>query len=189
MEVIKKRVLTMLSLLIVVLLGSGCFINSLIPAPKRNFTSSDLLVTKDELEPGWTIPYGPKKDTDNSKPEDTMWEIVNKLPEREISDVTERASLYPTTGQAIASFKEDALFPSNIIVEGWNFASKKADEQKMSCYKYSNLDYPICRWLGRYQEIRIVVIAGLVPGRVTLDELQAIVRAIDTRIINLLDKK
>ncbi len=169
-------------------ISSGCFIKMLIPAPKRSFTAEDLLITEDELPDGWISPWGPRKDTDTSRPSGSMEIALFKSQEAEIHDVDERAAIYPTIKGARVDFSEEAQFPGKTNIEGWSFTSSIADEQKFSCYTYSNLDYPICRWLARYQEIIIQVIGGIKPGRVNLDELQQIVKEIDERVTGNLNK-
>ncbi len=167
-------------------LVSGCFLKLLIPAPKRPFTTNELLVNKDELPIGWTIPWGLQKDTDNSRPSGSTQINLFKAPNAEKSDITQRISIYFSIEEAKNKFSELTKFPGNIDVEGWSFTSAEADEQKFSCYTYSNLNYPICTWLGRYQEIAIEVIGGLEPGRVTLEEMQVILKVIDKKISNYL---
>lgn len=169
-------------LLVAALLGSGCSLNMLIPVPKRSFTANDLLVSKDELPAGWTTPWGPKKDTDNSKPAGAMDIDFFKFPESWKPDILERVALYPSIEQAKNWFLEASQFPGEINITGWSFTSKLADDQKFSCYTYSNANDPICTWLARYQEISIEVVAGLEPGRATLDEMQAIVNIIDEKV-------
>lgn len=168
-------------LLAMVLLESGCSLNMLIPAPERSFTANDLLVSKDELPVGWTAPGGPRKDTDNSKPAGAMDIDLFKSPES-YPDITQWVSLYPSIEQARNWFLETSQFPGETRITGWSFTSILADDQKFSCYTYSNANDPICTWLARYQEIRIHVVGRLESGRVTLDEMQAIVKTIDEKV-------
>jgi len=163
---------------------SGCFVNTMIPAPKRPFASDELLANKEELPIGWTIPWGPQRDTDTSKPQGAMQVNLFKKPNSEKPDVTERVAIYPSVEGAKIQFSEQAKFPENTDVQGWSYTSKIADEQKFSCFTYSNLDYPICTWLARYQEITIEIIGRLMPGRATIDEMQVIVKIIDNKVAN-----
>jgi hypothetical protein len=169
-------------LLATALLESGCFVKMLIPAPKRSFTANDLLVNKDELPVGWTTPWGPTTSTDSNKPAGAMDISFFKSPESWKPDITEWATLYPSIERAKYRFLEDSQFPGETEIDGWSFTSKLADDQKFSCYTYSNLNYPICTWLARYQEITIHVVGRLEPGRATLDEMQAIVKTIDKKV-------
>ena len=59
---------------------------------------------------------------------------------------------------------------------------KLRTNEKLSCYTYSNQNYPICTWLGRYKEITIEVIGRLKPGSVSLGELQTLVKIIDQKV-------
>lgn len=171
---------------VLVLLVSGCFLKTLFPAPKRPFTSNELLVNKEELPLDWTIPSGPQKDTDNSRPPGSMQIDLYKVPKSAKPDITERVSIYSSVEQAKTHFSEQVDFPENTEIQGWSFVSVKTDEQKFSCYTYSNLDYPICTWLARYQEITIEIIGRLLPGRATLNEMQAIVKVVDDKVTNYL---
>ncbi len=173
----------------IAILISSCFLQRLVSAPKRSFSASDLLVNGDELPQGWMAPYGGKNDTDNTKPRGSVTIDLYKPPMSDIADITQRVSIFKSIEHAKNYYSERAQFHGETNISGWSFISKIADEQKFSCYTYPNLDYPICTWLGRYQEITIEVIGRLEPGRVTLEEMQAIVKMIDEKTVRNLAGK
>jgi len=189
MESRRREILICIVLLVTVVTISGCIVRRLIPAPKRSFTTSNLLITEAELPLGWSAPSGPRKDTDNKKPVGSMQINLYTSPGSTGADITQRAAIYPSVEQAKAHFSEDTQFPGETEIKGWSFHSDKADEEKFSCYTYSNVNYPICTWWIRYQEIMIEVIGRLEPGHLSLEEMQTIVKTIDDKVVKKLDEK
>jgi len=189
MEIRRRMVLACVVWLATAVIGSGCIVKRMIPAPRRSFTASDLLVKEEELPMGWASPSGAKPETDNRRPGNSMHINLYKLPEAERADITQLSAIYPSVEGAKVHFSEDIQFPGETDIEGWSFTSDIADEQQFSCYTYSNLNYPICRWLARYQEIYIQVIGRLEPERVTLEEMQTVIQTIDENVAKKLGEK
>ena len=79
-------------------------------------------------------------------------------------------------------------FPGKTNPDGWTYISGLADEQKISCYTYSNMEYPVCRWVARYEEIVIEVIAWLNPNRINIEDFQDLVIKIDEKVISYLSE-
>lgn len=185
----RRMTLMFIILIATVAICSGCLVKRWIPAPKRSFTASDLLVKEEELPLGWISPSGAKLETDNRRPNGSMRINLFKSPEAERADITQLVAIYHSVEGAKVHYSEDIQFPGETDIEGWSFTSSTADEQKFSCYTYSNMNYPICRWLARYQEIFIQVTGGIEPGRATLDEMQKIVKAIDDKVTERMEGK
>jgi hypothetical protein len=179
----KKIQIVRLSLLfiIIVLFLTSCKFQSPISAPKRSFTASELILTQTDLPISWFAPYGSKKDTDSGKPANSMNIDIYHFIVSDRADISEFVSIHKTTQQAKNAFNDSAQFPGQGD-NSWSFTSEIADEEKISCYTYSNQNFPICTWLGRYKEITIEVIGRLKPGSVSLSELQTIVMIIDQKV-------
>jgi hypothetical protein len=182
------RFIIFMALLIGLQLMSGCFLMRLIPAPKRSFLPQDLLIAPEDLPPGLKVVSGPDKTGDHDKPPDSMEISIVKsinepLPNDMQCEVREFIYIHYSIENAKYDYGLDASFPGETNIASWTFMSKLADEQKFSCYTYSNVDYPVCTWVARYEEIEIQVIGWLIPNRVTLDELQNLIRIMDEKIV------
>ncbi len=70
---------------------------------------------------------------------------------------------------------------SGSIPHDWNFKSQFADNSDFSCYTYSNVSYPACDWIARYDRVVIHVLAWLIPDRMTLSDLENIIGKIDAK--------
>ncbi len=171
---------------------SGCMLKVFIPAPPRSFLPEDLLLTEDDLSSDWTIAFGPREVSDDSKPLSSM--EIGLLKSKPLAsdgqskwDVMESVYRFNSIEGAKEDYAVTSSFPGSTDVTGWNFISTLADEQIFSCYTYSNMTYPVCHWNARYKEFEIEVIGWLDPDRVNLQELQSFVTIIDEKVVNNLD--
>lgn len=185
----KLLVVIGLILAFIILVGFGCYWGILIPAPKRDFTSSDLLITETELPSGWTTPYGFLVDTDNRRPAGSMLIDIFTSPESPMphlsqSNISQYAYIYQFIGGAEQHFEEDTAGETGIT--GWSFSSNYADEENFSCRFYRDLDDPICTWEARYQEVIIVVIGRLDPRYLSLEDMQLVAALSDKKVIKYL---
>ncbi len=49
-------------------------------------------------------------------------------------------------------------------------------------------DMSVCEWAGRYEEYIVVFWCRMVPGEMSLADMERVVRAIDERMAQYLDK-
>ncbi len=176
-----------------VLVLSGCILKLLIPAPERSFELKDLVITSDDLPAQWAVVFGSQLVSDNTKPSNSLeiafWKsTAGKLPGEEKWEVKEMLYRFSSIEGAKEDYAVTTSFPGETNIEGWTFKSDLADEQKFSCYTYSNMDYPVCRWVGRYDEIEVEVIAWIDPNRLSLEEVQDLIVKIDERIATNIEK-
>lgn len=176
-----------------ILAMSGCILKLIIPAPERTFLPQDLLLTTEDLPSAWLVAFVPQKVSDNTKPSNSMEIALLKSTDKEITngrkwDVMERVYRFYSIEGAKDDYATIITFPGETNIEDWTFLSSFANEQIFSCYTYSNIEFPVCNWVARYEEIVIEVIAWLDPNRLTLEELQAIVIKIDEKIAKNLEK-
>jgi hypothetical protein len=139
-----------------------------------------LLIGPKEMPPGWST-EGPKN--------------IALEPDRssDSAGIAFYSDLYPEalgSGQDIYRFKSirDArrdfayattLYATKDIPQAWHFRSTFADASNFSCRTYSNVSFPVCTWIARYDRIVIQFSAWLVPERMTLQDLENLVRQID----------
>ena len=176
-----------------VLVLNGCILKLLIPAPERSFELKDLVLTSDDLPAQWSVAFGPQLVSDNTKPNNSLeiafWKsTAGILPGEEKWEVKEMLYRFSSIEGAKEDYAVTTTFPGETVIECWTFKSDLADEQKFSCYTYSNMEYPVCSWVGRYDEIEVEVIAWLDPNRLSLEEVQELIGKIDERIATNIEK-
>jgi hypothetical protein len=177
-----------------ILVMSGCILKLIIPAPERNFLPQDLLLTTGDLPSQWSVAFGPQKVGDNTKPSNSTEIALLKSTDIELTrdekwDVMERVYRFNSIEGAKEDYATITTFPGETNIEGWTFLSSLANEQKFSCYTYSNMEFPVCRWIARYEEIVIEVIGWLDPNRITLEDFQSLVFTIDSKAISNFEKR
>lgn len=168
---------------------SGCILKLLVPAPERSFAAQDLLLSKEDLPTNWSVASGPQKVSDNTKPNNSMEIAFIKSIDSEINterkwDIMERVYRFNSVEGAKEDYSVTTNFPGRTDIDGWTFTSDLADEQKVSCYRYLNMNYPVCSWVARYNEFEIEVIAWLDSNRMTLEDMQSFVIKIDEKAGN-----
>lgn len=177
------------SLLIVLTIASittGCVLNLLVPAPKRLFTPQDLLISQKDVPSWWIKTAGPKRVSDNRRSSDSSEIKFSVNDDQEILGFRQSVFRYASIEGAGRDYADATTFPGETDVEGWTYLSSSADEQKFSCYTYSNSDIPVCSWVARYQEFVIEVVAWIVPDQVSIQEMEKLVKMIDTKVINFM---
>jgi hypothetical protein len=69
----------------------------------------------------------------------------------------------------------------------WMYQSPIADQFQFACYDYEGREpYPICTWAARYEEYIVEVHSWLITGRMSLHNLENVIRAVDTRMAQYL---
>jgi len=63
----------------------------------------------------------------------------------------------------------------------WEYESSLASSSAFTCYRYNDISQPNCQWSGVYEEYIIIFDAWLIPERMTLQDIEHIVGAIETR--------
>lgn len=181
-----KKLLVIIGIILafIILVCFGCYWGILIPAPKRDFTSADLLITEAELPEGWTIPEGFLIHTDTRRPRGSMRIGIFTSPESPRSNISQYAFIYPFMSRAKRHFREDTF--SETSITGWNFTSNYADEEHFWCRFYRDSDDPICTWEARYQEILIEIIGRLDPQYLSLEDMQLVAALSDKKVIQTL---
>jgi hypothetical protein len=182
-----KSAMSLLIALTITVIATGCFLNLLIPAPKRSFTPQDLLVSQKDV-PSWLIKTaGPKRVSDNRRSNDSAEIKFSPHDDQEIRGFRQSVFRYDSIEGARRDYADATTFPGKTDVEGWTYISSSADEQKFSCYTYSNSDIPVCSWVARYQEFVIEVVAWIGPDQVSIQEMEKLVKVIDTKVINFMN--
>jgi hypothetical protein len=174
------RIKLLLTFLLIAV-NSGCILGVFIPAPKRNFTPTDLLIGLNDMPSGWSVFFGPEKVGDNSRSSDSSEIAFSSGRQLDRWDFKQSVFRYSSIEGAKLDYSEAITFPGETNIKGWTFSSSIADEQKISCFTYSNSVVPVCTWEARYQEFVVEVIAWIYPGYLSIEEMQNLVETIDLK--------
>jgi hypothetical protein len=181
-----KSAMSLLIGLALAAITTGCVLNLLVPAPKRSFTPQDLLISQKDVPSSWIKTAGPKSVSDNQRSNDSAEIKFSPHDDQEIRGFRQSVFRYDSIEGARRDYADATTFPGETDVEGWTYNSSSADEQKFTCYTYSNSDIPVCTWVARYQEFVIEVVAWIGPDQVSIQEMEKLVKVIDTKVINFM---
>jgi len=119
----------------------------------------------------------------------------------DLADITFLSDLYPTylptyqtvfRYQTIEEAKRDYIYVNNKYGDGqlpeeWTFSSEIADENFISCKEgYPEIDFPLCRWVARYDCFVVEFGSWLIIDRISLLDMENIVREIDQKVGELI---
>jgi hypothetical protein len=68
----------------------------------------------------------------------------------------------------------------------WRYSSPLAGQSHLTCYDYGGQTPPVCTWSGLYEEFIVIFHSWLIPERMSLNDIEHIVRAIDARMAQYL---
>jgi len=158
-------------------------------APKRPFTTMELLISLSEMPPGWTVSDPPKELRDDISTEDasiTIFQADTDFPRR---GATHRVYQYRNRSSAKAVYEEFVL-PTQLgnTPAEWAYQSTVSDQSYFACYDYEGREPLHCQWSARYEEYIVAFSSWLIPGRMSLQDMERVVRAIDARMAQYLDK-
>ena len=178
------KIVIIAALIFLVLIGF-CWLPAVLPtAPKRSFGVADLLITQNEVPAGWVVQADPYEDTDTNKPDGSLKRNISTSKDAYENDITQRVAIYRNINGAKSDFSRQSSTETNIA--GWYFISRHASEENLSCSTFRDINYPICTWVARYDEIVIELIGRLEPGRLSVGEFQLVIETIDNKISRLL---
>jgi hypothetical protein len=162
------------------------------PSPRRTFTVNDLIIDQNKLPTNWQAftPFFPSGDDLATKESIAIrfGALANGLNNYYAEEDIYR---YPTIGIAKREFNYWFSKHPGIIhsVSEWKYQSAIADESRFACdpMNGSNFD-EYCEWAGRYDEFIIVFNTQMIKNEMTLNDLEKVVKAIDTLMAEHLGK-
>jgi hypothetical protein len=100
---------------------------------------------------------------------------------------THRVARFRSVSEARRIYRRYFSTPLGRTPSNWGYENTMADKASIGCYDYEGRDLPVCEWAGQYEEYVVSFIVWLVPGSVSLENVEDVVRAIDARMIQHLD--
>ncbi len=166
---------------------SGC--DLLETAPERSFTTKELLIGLSEMPPGWAVSNGPIKLKDDVSSKDASVVIFQADTNIIRRGAMQRAYRYRSSSSAKLIYEEDVR-PGQFgtTPPEWTYQSPVADQSYFACYDYEGREPLHCEWSGRYEEYVVVFGSWIIPGHMSLQDMESVVRAIDARMAQYLGK-
>lgn len=190
-ESLRKWMLTAMTLVAASLILSSCIREQ--PVPERSFTTLDLLIGLSDMPPGWTIGYGPGKGRSYISPKEDGSEIGFYVSDDRVPRGRDTAGQgvyrYRSPEAAKEVYRDMVLPRAGKMPAGWTYRSPVADQSDFTCYDYEGREpYPFCEWSARYEEYVVIFSSWLIPGYMSLEDMERVVRAIDMRMAQYLGK-
>jgi hypothetical protein len=178
-------------LAITLFIVAGLFLSAcrfLEAAPERSFTTQELLISLSDMPPGWQVIDPPQKIKDHLSDWDAsgiLFQAETDFPRRVAS---QRAYRYRNAWSAEGIY-EDYVLSGQIgsTPPEWTYRSPLADQSDFACYDYERREPLHCRWSSLYEEYVVIFGSWLIPDRMSLDDMEQAVRAIDARMAQYLD--
>jgi len=178
----KPRVIPTILICFLFLITTGCADKSIV---KDNpLTLADLLITEDDLpNPENWYAYDIRK----------MIFPANRLPKKATAFYSDRmlnsgraieeiVYLFDSVEEARSDYLEyyDLRTTYNFFSpDGWKFTQSKADENYIVCSRVDDNNH--CTWVGRYWRMIVEFRSYLIPERMTLEDIENIVKEIDEK--------
>jgi hypothetical protein len=146
---------------------------------------NDLLITIHDVPAHWST-NGSGKGIDPARSTDSSGIGFYSDIYPDSLGISQNIYRFSSIGVAKDDFSNQLTFyDAGQIPQGWSFKSTAASESRFSCTNYSNVSFPVCNWIARYDRIVIEFGGWLVPARMTLSDMEAIVRTIDSKASKL----
>lgn len=158
------------------------------PAPERFFTTRELLIEPSEMPPGWTGYL--ERSADDLSTRDSATIAFEADTTLSLRVARHRVYRYRST-RAAKGVYEELVLPGQVgkTPADWTYRSPIADQSCFTCYDYEGREpYPICKWSARYEEYVVIFHSWLVPGYMSLEDMERVIRVIDARMAKYLGK-
>lgn len=178
---------TVIILTIAGILLSGC--DLLGTAPERSFTTKELLIGLSEMPPGWTVSNGPIKLKDDVSSKDASVIVFQADTNVIRRGAMQRAYRYRSSSGAKRMY-EGYIRPRQFgtTPPEWTYQSPVADQSYFACDDNQGREPLSCEWSGRYEEYVVVFGSWIIPDRMSLQDMECVIRAIDARMAQYLGK-
>jgi len=153
------------------------------PAPERPFATETLLISLDDMPEGWFVTDGPEDSSDEINVDEGFWIVFEATDSEPHRKAIHEVYRYDNAWQARVIYKDLVLpYHHGETPVSWTYQSSLADPYNFTCYTYKGYVHPICKWSGVYEEYIVIFSAGLIPGRMSLEDMERIIQTIETRM-------
>lgn len=162
------------------------------PVLERSFSTVELLISLSDMPPGWTGGIGKKLEerADYFSTEDSASISFGTDTELPYKSAGQRIYRYDNPSVA-KSVLEELILPGEVgeTPSDWTYQSPVADQFFFACYDYEGRTQPRCRWSGLYDEYIVIFGSWMIPGRMSLNDMEKVIRAIDARMAEFLNSR
>lgn len=185
----KSRLLLVAMLLVVIFIVTRAASYEA-PVPERSFAARELLIDLSNMPPDWTqtekgsVPLGGEGHivSDSAR---IIFGADGYSPHKPTQQYIYR---YIRLSIAKRAYEEDAGLAGEAPL-AWTYQSAVADQSLFTCYDYEGREpYPVCNWVGRYEEFVVIVDSWLITERISLQDIEQIIRVIDARMAEYMAK-
>jgi hypothetical protein len=157
-------------------------------APERSFMTKELLISLSDMPPGWVVSNGPVKLKDDISSQDASVIVFQADTNVVRRGAMQRVYRYHSSSGAKRMYEEYVL-PGQFgsTPPEWTYQSPVADQSYFACD--ARQGQPLnCQWSGRYEEYVVVFGSWIIPDRMSLQDMERVIRAIDMRMAQYLGK-
>ena len=161
------------------------------PTPVRSFSTMDLLIDLSDMPEGWRVAENsPSRILDYLTGRDpaTAAKASRILFLTEVNDPWYSAAhdvyRFKTCATAKYVYEEQTLGETPA---DWTYHSSCAEGSKLLCRHLGHAGLIYCEWFAYYDEYYVEFSAALVPGKMTLTDVERIVQVIDSKMARYLD--
>lgn len=161
----------------------SCGVDQPDPAPTRPFSTEDLLITLEDMPPGWQVRSGPEDLRDSITVGESLWIVFTAEDTvAPFQTASHRVYQYHNHRQATQIYQSDVQVGHwGETPPEWKYESSLASTYTFTCGWYNDISQSVCEWSGVYEEYIIVFHAWLILDRMTLQDIERIVGGIETR--------
>jgi len=172
-------------LLFCAIVSSSCANSS----PERTFTTTELLINLTSMPANWLVSRAPGKVEDHLSTDDSSMIGFSVEVDGVQHTAAERIYRYGSSAKAQKVYEEMVL-PAQIgtTPQEWKYQSSIADQSRFTCYNHEQQGLRVCKWSGRYEEYVLTFHSHLVPGYMTIDDMEKVIKAIDTQMGQYLEQ-
>lgn len=155
-------------------------------APARSFTPEELLIGIETFPAGWytfppILPIG-----DNLVTQESVCQGFGKTVNGEQVGSASQCVYRQQHAEGAARRFEHVYVSQtkqSLTLSSWTYQSKEAEQSLFWCANASDgSGFKVCEWGSQYEEYIITFKMRLVPGEVSLADMESLVEAIDNRI-------
>jgi hypothetical protein len=152
-------------------------------APARSFALDDLFLPDDALPAGWKA-LEPVSLIGHDMCGECLTIAFDVPGYVDPALAAQEVFRYRSTGIAERTFQKEYMPIGACLdpVDEWTYESVIAEQQHFGCCLTAGNVRTVCEWGGQYEEYIVVFLADRDPPRLTLADMEQVVRAIDARM-------
>ena len=160
------------------------------PPPERLFSMETLIIDVSVFPEDWWVGSGPRKvEWDHRSSSYGSWYINFQTDTSEIRNTAgQHVYRYANVEIAKSVFEDSFMAKYGDVLPVTTCRNLAANQNQLHCYDYEGRAQTNCQWAGRYDEFIVVFGTWMIPERMSLDDMQEIICAIDAHVGSYFDR-